>query len=516
MVVARLALAIAAGALLYLSFPPRSLWWLAPLCFAGLGLVLHGRRARAGLGYGFVFGLTFYLLHLVWIEDFLGTSFGSAPWLALSGLMALFAALACAAATVVAKLPGGPAWMAALYVGQEALRTAVPLNGFPWGRVAFSQPEGVYTSLASIGGAPLVSFAVVLTGFGLARLLVSLARVVRDRKRTPPPLRPMVRAAAFAAIPLLAGAALWPNVGTAATAGTTTVALVQGNAPNIGLDLLDARSEIRRNHFAESERLASRVAAGELPRPDLVVWPETATEVTGADDEIDAMVAGFGVPALIGALNVRDDGRAENSVIAWHPEQGRQGHYVKQELVPFAEYVPWRPIARWFTPFLDSTADMLAGTRPSVLEVNGVTVGVAICYEAAYDYVAREAVRSGAELLVVPTNNAWYGPGEMSHQQLAMSRVRAVEHGRAAVVPATSGVSAIVRPDGSLVRSTELFTADSLVATVPLRTTTTVATTVGAWPERIIIGAGLVALLLRIGWRIRGRVTRSRQAGGGG
>jgi len=177
--------------------------------------------------------------------------------------------------------------------------------------------------------------------------------------------------------------------------------------------------------------------------------------------------------------------------------------------VPFAEYVPLRTIAGWFTPFLDNTVDMRWGTGPAVLDAGTVRAGVGICYEVAYDYVLRDAVRAGANLLVVPTNNAWYGPGEMTYQQLSMSRLRAVEHGRAAVVAATSGVSAIVGPDGSVRQSTGLYTADSLVAEVPLRDDTTVATVVGAWPEWIIIGAGIAALSLRIGWRVRGRGGRA-------
>lgn len=505
---ARLVLAAGSGALLFLSFPPRPLWWLAPLAFAGLGLVLHGRRARAGLGYGLVFGVVFNLAHLVWIEDFLGAEFGSAPWLALSGLMGLWAAVACAGMTVVARLPGGPLWMAALYLAQEALRTLIPLNGFPWGRVAFSQPEGVFTALASIGGAPLVSFAVVVTGFGLAQLVVAVAG---GRARTHPRL--LAAPALAALLPALAGLAVWPTVSTASTDGTLTVAVVQGNAPNLGLGLLGAREEIRVNHLAESERLSARIADGGLPRPELVVWPETATDVIGDDPAIDAVVDAFGVPTLIGALYQRPDGSAENAAFLWQPDSGRGARYTKQELVPFAEYIPARPIARWFTPFLDNTADMLAGTRAVLLDTGRAKIGVAICYEAAYDYVTREAVRAGANVIAVPTNNAWYGPGEMSYQQLAMSRLRAMEHGRAALVAATSGVSAIVMPDGSIHRQTSLFTAESLVATVPLRDSTTVATMIGTWPERLIIGAGVVTLLGSIWFRLRGRARERARAG---
>jgi len=494
----RMALAVASGVVLQLSFPPRELWFLAPVAFAGLGVVLYGRRFRAGFGYGLLFAVTFFLWHLVWIEDFLGADFGSAPWLALSFVEGLYVALACACATVVQRLPAAPVWMAALWVGQETLRSSFPLNGFPWGRVAFGHPSGPFTSLASIGGAPLVSFAVTLCGFGLARVLLRIGR--REVRVIP--------AVACAVVPVLAGLAVWPTVGVEPTRGEVTVAVVQGNAPDIGLGLLGARDRIRANHLATSERLVGEIAAGGIPEPDLVVWPETATDLGNQDPELDRLVDRFDAPTLIGALYTRPDGLSENSVFVWEPGRGAGSHYVKQELVPFAEYVPWRPVAAWFTPFLGRTRDMRWGTEPGVLTPGGIRVGLQICYEVAYDYVGRQTVERGAQLLVVPTNNAWYGPGEMTYQQLAMSRLRAVEHGRATVVAATSGVSAIVRPDGSVVRSSGLFTSEILVGTLPLRDTTTVASVVGPWPERVIVAAGVAALAMAavsVGWRIRDR-----------
>ncbi|PRX45039.1 apolipoprotein N-acyltransferase [Prauserella shujinwangii] len=501
-VLGRLALAVASGVVFYLSFAPRELWWLAPLAFTGLGLALHGRRAWGSAGYGFAFGLTFNLLHLRWIQDFLGEDFGPSPWLGLSAVLAAYIGAACALMPLVSRLPAPPVWMALLFLLQEFARSRWPANGFPWGRAAFSQPEGAFLALASVGGAPLVGFAVVLTGFGLAWLLV---RVRRDGPR---PARSWLAPALTTLLPVCAALAVWPTVGTGAQTGTRTVAVVQGNAPDLGLGLLGARDVIRANHLAESDRLAARVEAGEVPRPDLVVWPETATAAVGDDAALDAMVDRFDAPALLGVRYEYPDGAVENAVAAWWPGQGQGERYAKQELVPFAEYVPMRTIARWFTPFVDSTGDMRWGTEPGVFDIAGTRIGAAICYEAAYDYVARGATRAGARLLVVPTNNAWYGPGEMSYQQLAMSRLRAVEHGRAVVVAATSGVSAIVRPDGSIEQETGLFTAASLVADVPLRQETTLADRLGPWTEYVLAGAALAAAAAGSVLRLRGRRAR--------
>ena len=518
MVAGRVVAVTVAGLLLYASYPPRSWWWLAPVAFTVLGLILSRCRARGGAGYGLVFGLAFFLPHLRWIQDFLGTEFGPAPWLALSSLMALFVAAACALITLVARLPGAPVWMALVFLLQETARSRFPLNGFPWGKVAFSQVDGPFLALASLGGVPLVSFAVTLAGFGLAALARQLHGSRRHEGRLGEgdgrpvrawlPTAATAVAAATVVVPILTALAVWPAIGTEAQAGTRIVAVVQGNAPNVGLGLLGHRDTLRRNHLQASKKLAADIRSGAVPPPDLVVWPETATALRGPDPAIDRAVADLGAPALIGALRRLDTGQDENAVIAWDPHTGPAQdpahRYAKQELVPFAEYVPWRPIARWFTPFAD-TSDMRPGTEPGLLDVAGTRVGVGICYEVAYDAILRDSVRGGAQLLIVPTNNAWYGPGEMTYQQLAMSRLRAVEHGRTVIVAATSGVSAIIRPDGSVSQSLGMFTAGSLTEQVPLRTTTTWATRLGAWPERALTLLGLTAIAAGILLALRTR-----------
>lgn len=487
----RLAAAAASGVVLFLSFAPRPLWWLAPLAFAGLGLTVRGRRAWGSAGYGFVFGLTFNLLHLLWIEDFLGVDFGPWPWLALSGVLALYVALACALLPWVSRLPVAPVWMALVFLLQEFARSRWPANGFPWGRIGFSQPEGAFTPLASLGGAPLVGLAVVTCGFGMAGLITCL--------RLRPALPAVLRASAVALVPLLLGLVLRPTVGTEAENGTRSVAIVQGNAPNVGIQLLGQRETLRANTLSESARLAQRIDDGEVPRPDLVVWPETAVDITGGHDpEVDRAVADLGVPTLVGSLYRGANGKTDNAVVTWRPGEGPGDRYAKQELVPFAEYVPMRPIASWFSPFVGNTRDMRWGTEAGVTDVAGTRVGLAICYEAAYDYPSRDAVDAGAQLIVLPTNNAWFGDGEMTYQQLAMARVRAVEHGRAVVVAATSGVSAVVQPDGTVTRHTDMYEATSLVADVPLRTTTTLADWLGAWTEYVLVGAGVAAAITGI------------------
>jgi apolipoprotein N-acyltransferase len=174
---------------------------------------------------------------------------------------------------------------------------------------------------------------------------------------------------------------------------------------------------------------------------------------------------------------------------------------------PFGEYLPWRGFFRLLSSYADRAGYFVPGKGPGVVQLAGIPVGVTICWEVAFDDLVNDSVRNGAQLLAVPTNNATLGRSDMTYQQLAMSRLRAVEHDRAVVVAATSGVSAIISPDGTELDRSALFTPAALVDRIPLRTTVTLATRLGAVPEWVLAAVGLVAL----GWALRrGRAGSTR------
>ncbi|MFI6094474.1 apolipoprotein N-acyltransferase [Lentzea sp. NPDC051213] len=478
-VLARTALAITGGVLIYLSFPPRPLWFLAPLGFALLAAVIHERRARAGFGYGLLFGLGFMVPLLRWTGEFVGL----VAWLPLALACALMISIGTTAMAFISRVPGWPLWAACLWVADEALRGVFPFGGFTWGKIAFGQPEGWFLPLASLGGAPLLSFAVALTGFGLFWL-------VKNWKLGLP----------LFVVPLVAGFAV--PVGVDASAGTVTVAAIQGNVPRAGLDFNSQRRAVLDNHAKRTMELAAAVGRGEAKQPDIVIWPENSSDIdpfrnVDASAVISAAAKAIKAPIAVGAVVVdRGDGLPRNTVVLWDPEKGPTDTYTKRKLQPFGETMPLRSFFRLFTSTVDRAGVFQPGSDPDGFVMGPAKVAIDTCYEVAFDSVVRDTVTAGATIIAIPTNNATFGYTEMTYQQLSMSRVRAVEHGRAVVVAATSGVSAIVEPDGSVTQKTGLFVPDALVATLPLRSQTTLATWLGAWPEWVLTAAGLVALAL--------------------
>jgi apolipoprotein N-acyltransferase len=179
----------------------------------------------------------------------------------------------------------------------------------------------------------------------------------------------------------------------------------------------------------------------------------------------------------------------------WNPLTGPGDTYVKRHPVPLGEYVPARGFFRFFSSDVDRVTDQHAGSKVGVLDVGGARLGDLICFEVVYDGLVGDVVDGGAGMIVVQTNNATFGHTDESAQQLAMSRLRAVEFGRTVAVAATSGISAVVAPDGSVVRQSSLFTPAVFVEDVAQRSSTTVAQRVGAAPEWVLTAIGAGALL---------------------
>ncbi len=480
--------AILAGLLLAAAFPPIGWWPLAPIAVAALTLLVRDRTWGRATGLGMVFGLAFCFPLFEGLRPV-----GFDAWLALSLFEALYFALLGTGLALAARLPGWPLWTAALWITEELVRGRVPFGGFPWGRLAFSQTASPFTGYAPLGGAPLVSFVTALSGGLLAAAALTLWRGRRDGTTG--------RAARWAAaslagvVVLCLGGMLVPRP----TAGhPVTVAVVQGNVPRSGLDFLGQREAVLDNHARETHKLATEVRAGHLAHPDLVIWPENSSDLDPYTDVrartvIDEAVRDIGVPVVVGAVIDAGDGEhVENRGIVWDPAKGPGAYYVKRHPLPFGEYIPiFRGTLKKLITRFDRVGEFAKGRTRGSLQVGPTRIGDVICFEVAYDEIVRDV--ADAPLLVVQTNNATFGRTSLPPQQFAMSRFRAVEHGRTMVVASTSGISGIIAPDGRVVDRSSEFTPAIQVERVPLRTSRTLSDHLGATPEWALAFLGLAA-----------------------
>jgi len=501
-----LILSAAAGAALLLALPPFDLW---PLAIAGVGLLAvatHRRRLRAGFGLGFLAGVVLFYPLLHW------TSFaaGWLPWALLSTAEAVFFGLTGLATAWLRPLLDryrGLLWpplLGLLWVTQEALRDRAPFGGFPWGRLAFSQADAPVLRLAALGGAPAVTFGVAAAAGALVGLCFVMSPNWRAVPRTP---LIWLLVIAFALIVLPRGLPLGSESGP-----TRTIAIVQGNVPRLGLEFNEQRRAVLDNHVKATLQLAADVAAGKKKQPDLVVWPENSSDIDplrnqDAASEISAAADAIKAPILVGAvLRTNNPNDIKNAGLLWVPGAGPDPtqQYVKRHPVPFAEYMPLRSIARLVSDKVDLVRNMLSGTKPGVLRTGPLTLGDVICFEVAYDGIVRDTVTGGGQVLAVQTNNATFNAAE-AKQQMAMVRLRAVEHGRDSMMVSTVGVSGFVDIYGSVHQETGFNAAAVKVRTVHLTTSRTLATRLGVLPEiaavALTVAALAAAFVLRRGRR---------------
>ena len=492
--------ALAAGLLLAAAFGPVGAWPFAVISPALLVLILRGRSLRGSFTVGLAFGLGFFFPLLIWVVNLAWFA-----WVALAIASALVFAVFVVAQRLLLNLRWWPLAVAGWWVAAEAFRDRWPWGGFPWGRLAMSQAGLPTQGWAAIGGPPVLSFVVALTGTTLAWVVLSVLTGDRAGRRR----RTTLAAVAFAAT---AGVSCLPAAlpldPVPANAKTAVVAAIQGNVPRARGSLAEQLNDqltVTLNHVVATDDLARKVAADKLPAPDLVIWPENSTDFDPSLDpqiysEIASATAAIDRPILAGEVLQNPE---RNAGVLWLPGKGPTAMYVKRRLVPFGEYVPFRSLISKITSLTQlQPIPFVPGHKTVVFDVGQIKLGDVICYEVAFDDLVRSEVQAGANLLSMQSNDATFERvGEItaeSSQQLAMARIRAVEFDRAVVVASTTGYSAIVAPDGRLMTTSGVWQQAELEARVPLLTHDTPAEQAGAWPEWAIVAATTLALGLAV------------------
>jgi apolipoprotein N-acyltransferase len=528
--------AMAGGLVLAASFPPVGIWPLVPLGPALLVLAIWRRSLPASALAGLVFGAAFFLPLLTWLVNLAWY-----VWAALAFSEAAIFAVLVPLQRILLRLRAWPLAVAGWWVGAEAVRDRWPWGGFPWGRLAMSQAGSPTVGWVAVGGPVLLSFLLALVGATLAWVVLGGGRAFHPAHASPAaPTGPLpaaeaaagrsasvpgqgqpatwsarLRAAragrgspalAFTGATLLAlSGALIPAVRPGPDTPTAVVAAIQGNVPHTrDLPNLLRASTVTANHAAATLELAQQIRRGQRPAPNLVIWPENSTDLDPSlypaiHATIARAVNTIDRPVLVGAVlqnPVRNAGQL------WLPHRGPVAIYIKRQLVPFGEYIPMRGLLSHITSLVAlQPHNFTPGHRAVVFRVGPIRLGDVICYEVAFDNLVSSEVAAGANLLTVQTNDATFeidGQRGETLQQLAMARVRAVETGRAVVVASTTGVSAIISPEGDLLTHSTTWERAVLEARVPLLSTATLADQVGSWPEGVIV----IVTVLGLGWAV--------------
>ena len=418
-------LAIFSGAVLSGAFAPLSVWWFAPIAIA-LHIFCLKRSTHPFLN-SFIFAFVFNAIALHWTSTFVG----AIPWTILAiGQAVLFIPLGFAHKFGIALYPF-------IFLLLEQVRGGFPFGGFGWMRVAYSQADAPYSSIAAIGGAVGLSALVLCISLSLFALLNTRLHLF--------PLLPLVLF-------------LFP-IHTNSIA-TVKVLMVQGDVPALGLDFNSRAKAVFLNHVNET-----RKALAEDSNIDFILWPENAVDVDPfSNSDVEATLNIFVAPLIIGAV-IREKGELQNVSILWGKTS--QEIYVKQHLTPFGEYIPLRSLASKISPLTASVEDFEPGSSSKIFAIGRARIAPIICFELIDDRILSTAARA-SNLLVVQTNSATFGFSPESAQQLEISRIRAIEHGRNTLSVSTTGISAVIDSKGVITARTQIHEPAHIFASVQL------------------------------------------------
>jgi apolipoprotein N-acyltransferase len=271
---------------------------------------------------------------------------------------------------------------------------------------------------------------------------------------------------------------------TLSTTATANVMMIQGNVPSMGLDFNSRAKAVFNNHF---ERTQEELAKN--PDVDLILWPENSVDVDPfLNSDVKAALDTIKHPLIIGAI-LNKGNKLLNTSILWGGEL--PDTYIKQHLTPFGEYIPLRSLARIISPLVDDVDDFSPGDASKTFSIDTIKVSPVICYELIDDDLLYQASKD-ANLLAVQTNSATFGMSAESAQQLSITRIRAIEHGRNIASVSTTGYSAIIDFSGKVVQKTSMGTAETIRADIGLVEGQTPRDKAGDWA---LVGV-LVGLLL--------------------
>lgn len=495
-------LAALSGLLLAAGFPPfgfHVLSWvsLIPLLFA-----LRFQSVGKGFVLGGFTGLVFFAATVHWVTNSVHY-YGGIPVVTASLITLLLCAfLACFIAGFGAGmvrlrqrhpsllfLSAPPLW-----TGIELARTYL-FSGFPWALLGYSQYRVLpVIQFADITGVYGVSFLIVLVN-------VSLYLMLQDRRQFP---------ALVVALALTAGVLAYGSMklGEPAGGGGITLSVVQGNIdqdrkwdPAYQADVIETYERLTREALKR--------------RPDLVIWPETATPFyfggsgnnSVLTNDLERFVRSTGTPLLTGSptYRVRPGGIVElrNSAVLLERGGNIAATYHKRHLVPFGEYVPFKSVLFFVEKLVDAVGDFEAGTEYTVMRAGSgaasheTAFSTVICYEIIFPDLVRRFVGNGASVIVTITNDAWFGRTAAPSQHFSMAVLRAVENRVPVARAANTGISGFIDAKGRILETSGIFTEDVLTRVLTPGNGKTFYTMHG---DVFAYACAVFSLLLMAGW----------------
>ena len=470
---------VASGVALCLSLPPFGFWPLALVGLVGLDRLIADQPARARFARGWLVAMGCFVPSLSWMTALTAPGY----------VIACAAYAAMLGAGVAAAPPGRGRWLAlaGTWTLAELLRWSWPFGGVPLANLAIGQVAGPLAPVLRVGGSLLLVLVTVLVG-------QAAAAAVRGAWRPALGLVAMVLLVVLGSVAAPHGDAV----------GTAEVALVQGGGEQGTRKTDTGVVEVFERHVDATERVE--------PPVDLVVWPEDVidTDAAFADDPwagvVGSLAAELDAPMIVGTVEGAGPRHFLNAAVLVGPDGEILQRYDKVHRVPFGEYVPLRGLLAPLAGDALPQRDAIIGQRPALLDVPGPVGRVAtpISWEIFFPDRTREGVEAGGRLVLNPTNGASFTGTIVQTQQVASSRMRAIETGRWVAQVAPTGFTAVIDEHGTVLERSSIGEQTVIQRPLELREGLTIYVRYGNLAA-VALSLGLIAA----GWAIE--LTRGRR-----
>lgn len=438
MKIIRVFLVFLGGVLLALTFEPFN--WPAFFVFFSFLPLIHiiHRLNRHEFYFGFIFGLGFFIVILKWLNIV-----GIDALIALSLICSIWWGISSFLSKLFISSRYWPLWFALTFSAFELARDRFPFGGFGWGQLGISLVDtpisGLYGLVGQIG-VTFLMYLLIAVFYRLAYSQISWPRQILT-------VTLIVFGLVALSIAPINDFFLKPS-----SSHSLKIVAVQGGVERTGLGTLGTPRAVLTKHIEVTEKYLSTINYS-----DLVIWPESSVDLDPYQDsltlgtlyEIDKKVV---PPVLIGSTIHNNDGFRVNSSQLLH-EGSLNTVYEKRRLVPFGEFLPFREVFEKYTNRATLLSkDFYPGSTDGNLEVSKINLGILICFEVADDSLIHARIYDKSAT-IVQTNNATYQNLGQSEQQLMYARLRAIETGKPLISIATSGISAAIDSDGSLIQT---------------------------------------------------------------
>lgn len=420
------------------AFAPLAIWYLGVF---GYSLFL-GKLSNTSkpIIASFLFGLIYNAIVLHWSGKFVG----ALPWMLLALLQALFYIPVGIAAHRFKSI-----WLnSGTLLAMEELRSVFPFGGFGWTRIGFGQADSPAASILPYGG--VLALSALTLVFAMLFTKIRFGNFLK-----------------FGVILILL--ALLPS--NPQGSGSVNLIAIQGNTPSVGLEFNSRAQAVFNLHRDATYKYVSK-------EYDAIIWPENAIDIDpslnpSVEKDITELVERTGSPLVAGVV-LKRDGSPLNASVMYQNGGTVASTYIKRGLTPFGEFMPLRKIAEFVSPFASSVTDFKKGENLQTHRIGDSVIGPVICYEIINDNLVSE-MSANSQALIVQTNSATFAGTPESRQQLAITRIRAIENSRSILSVSTIGITAFIDQNGRVLSQTGENVQAALVGDLSLNSKETLA-----------------------------------------